>query len=207
MALTIIDYGMGNVGSIQNMLKKVGCTSIISSNAEIISKAEKLILPGVGAFDKAMQNLNDLGLIDVIDNRVKNDKIPILGICLGMQLLAKSSEEGLKKGLGWIDAEVKKFNFESTTENDLKIPHMGWNSLFIKSDSLLFKDLPKEHRFYFVHSYHVVCQSNGIEASSTHYGYDFISSVCSENIMGVQFHPEKSHKFGYLILKNFVENF
>lgn len=202
--IVIINYGMGNLGSIQNMLKYIGIESIISSNVTDIENADKLVLSGVGAFDSGMRNISDLGFISVLNNKVLNDKTPILGICLGMQLFAKSSEEGKLSGLGWIDADTIKFNFDNEF-GKLKIPHMGWNLVNVQRDSVLFKDMLEESRFYFVHSYHLDCKEEEETVSTTNYGYDFPSAIEKENIFGVQFHPEKSHKFGMRILKNFIE--
>lgn len=200
--IVIIDYGMGNLGSIQNMLKKIGAKAIISSKIADIEKADKLILPGVGAFDNGMTNLDKLGLISILNEIIFNKKIPLLGICLGMQLLTKRSEEGILSGLGWLDAEVVRFKFDSLTCS-LKIPHMGWNTVELVKDSHLFNGLYPS-RFYFVHSYHVVCNDRLDVLAETCYGYNFVSAVQKDNILGVQFHPEKSHKFGMELFKNFA---
>jgi glutamine amidotransferase len=204
--LVIIDYGMGNTGSIVNMLKKIGVDATLSAEYDKIQKAHKLILPGVGAFDKAMTNLQTLGIIPLLNRKVIEQKTPILGICLGLQLLAKRSEEGQLPGLGWIDAEVKKFRFKMD-QSYLKIPHMDWDLIKIKKESLLLRDLGKNARFYFVHSYHMVCNDSEDELTETLYGYNFTSSIQKNNILGVQFHPEKSHKFGLKLLTNFVRYF
>ena len=201
--IVIIDYGMGNVGSILNMLKSIHTEAIISSKISEIRKAEKIILPGVGAFDYAVKNLNKLGMIEPLNEVVIDKKIPILGICLGMQLLTKKSEEGTLKGLGWIDAETIRFRFDKNSS--LKVPHMGWNEVQITQTNPLFKDMYPDPRFYFVHSYYVKCNNDKNIMTTTKYGSDFTSSLVKENILGVQFHPEKSHKFGKLLLKNFVE--
>lgn len=204
--IVIVDYGMGNLGSIKNMLKKIGRESIISNKPADINRAEKLILPGVGAFGSGMKNLETMGLIDLLSERVLKQETPVLGICLGMQLLAGKSEEAPVPGLGWIDAEIKRFKFNST-QSKLKIPHMGWNTIEIKKESDLIKDLYTENRFYFVHSYHMVSTKKEIILAETHYGYNFISCVVDRNIMGVQFHPEKSHRFGMTLLSNFARLF
>jgi len=203
--IAIINYGLGNVGSIQNMLKKIGYADVIvSKNEDEINTAEKLILPGVGAFDNGMDKINESGLLPVLNENVLVRKKPVLGICLGMQLLTKGSEEGKRKGLGWINAETVKFSFGSENA-ELKIPHMGWN--FVKNIRLhsLTKDLDETYRFYFVHSYYVSCKNESDILMKCHYGVDFTCAVQKDNIMGVQFHPEKSHKFGMRLLKNFVE--
>jgi glutamine amidotransferase len=200
-SITIIDYGMGNLGSIQNMLKKIGVVSVITSDPEIIKESEKLILPGVGSFDQAMFNLNQLGLITIIQNKAASGT-PILGICLGMQLLANSSEEGELQGLGLVPGKVIKFHLPAT----YKIPHMGWNLVDCKSLHPLYEgfEILEEVRFYFVHSYHFVCVDEHDVSGTTNYGSNFISSVQKGNVYGVQFHPEKSHQFGQLLLKNFA---
>jgi glutamine amidotransferase len=203
--IVIIDYGMGNLGSIQNMLKKIGAQAVISSDIQAVERADKLILPGVGAFDTGMKQLEELGLIDVLNDKVLNRKTPTLGVCLGMQLLMQGSEEGVRPGLGWIDGETIRFRFDPKRTN-LKIPHMGWNTVAIIRDGALFKGLDQEEaRFYFVHSYHVVCNREEDILARSFYGYDFASAVQRGNIMGTQFHPEKSHKFGMKIYENFVE--
>ncbi|WKZ19219.1 MAG: imidazole glycerol phosphate synthase subunit HisH [Candidatus Jettenia sp. CY-1] len=200
--IVLINYGMGNNGSILNMLKKIGIDAIISSHVDDIKKAHKLILPGVGAFDNGMKNLNNLDLTPILHEKVMRDKTPILGICLGMQLLTQKSEEGSLPGLGWIDAQTIKFN-----HSELKIPHMGWNTITVYKQSALFREIYQEPKFYFVHSYHVMCSNENDILTKTFYGYEFVSSIQQENIIGVQFHPEKSHKYGMKLLKNFVENF
>ena len=200
--IVIVDYGMGNLGSIANMIKKVGYKSIITSDLKELKKATKLILPGVGSFDNGMRNLKELGMIEVLNQKVLIEKTPVLGICLGMQLMTKSSEEGKLSGLGWIDAETKKF-----VSDTLKIPHMGWNIIKHQKNSQLFDEIEREKRFYFVHSYCVSCNQEADILTNTNYIQDFVSSFEKENIVGVQFHPEKSHKFGMNLIKNFVENF
>jgi glutamine amidotransferase len=202
--IVIVDYGMGNLGSILNMLKKIGVSARVSSDAHEIEAAEKLILPGVGAFDTGMLRLRELGLLDILDSKALVHKTPVLGVCLGMQLLAKESEEGLLPGLGWIDGKVIRFRFDPMQSN-FKIPHMGWNSVTIHREGSLFKGMDQDVRFYFVHSYHVVCNDEQDVLATTDHGYGFVSAVQRENIMGAQFHPEKSHKFGMKLLKNFVE--
>jgi glutamine amidotransferase len=202
--IVIVDYGMGNLGSIANMLKKVGAEAVISSEAAAIERADKLILPGVGAYDNGMKNLAERGLIPLLNAKVLQDKTPILGLCLGMQLFARRSEEGQLPGLGWLDAETVRFKLDAA-HTHLKIPHMGWNTLRICQSHPIFADADEEPRFYFVHSYHVVCAGPQIVLAQTHYGYDFASAVVKDNVVGVQFHPEKSHKFGMKLLRNFAE--
>lgn len=202
--ITIIDYNMGNIASIQNMLKKIGEDSIVTSNPKDIEVAEKLILPGVGAFDYGMRSLHELNLVESIKKRVLNDGIPILGICLGMQLMTASSEEGILPGLGLFDAKTLKF-VKTEEYPDLKIPHMGWNYVDKTKDSNLFQALDEETRFYFVHSYYVKCNDPSDVLATAEYGDRFACSIGKKNIYGVQFHPEKSHKFGMKLLKNYVE--
>lgn len=203
--ITIVDYKTGNLGSIQNILKKIGESSVISSDASIISNATKIILPGVGSFDTGMENLISLDLIEVLNRKALKEKIPILGICLGMQLLSEKSEEGIFPGLGWIKGDVRKFNFSDTTE--YKVPHMGWNFVISRKESRLLDDMYDDPRFYFVHSYYFKPTNSKDILTSTEYETVFASAVESENIIGVQFHPEKSHKFGLKLLRNFVEKY
>nr|WP_320017314.1 imidazole glycerol phosphate synthase subunit HisH [uncultured Desulfobacter sp.] len=197
---------MGNTGSIINMIRRVGGDAIISADDQDISTAAALILPGVGAFDNGMEKLRASGLLPVIEKRIFDDKIPILGICLGMQLLFESSEEGAFEGLGWIPGQVKRFNFSDTSQAGLKIPHMGWNEIQPANNHLLFAGLESEARFYFVHSYHIVCDVDKYSIAKAVYGYAFTCAVQNDNIYGVQFHPEKSHRFGMGLFKNFLEN-
>jgi glutamine amidotransferase len=201
--ITIIDYKTGNLGSIQNILKRIGEESVVTSDAEVIAKASKIILPGVGAFDTGMKNLTDLGLTDILNKKVLIEKIPVLGICLGMQLMSKGSEEGSFPGLGWIDSTTLRFRFQNTTE--YKIPHMGWNFIKQYKTSRLFDSMFADPRFYFVHSYYFSAANPEDIVTSTTYEIEFTSSFERGNIMGVQFHPEKSHKFGMKLLKNFVD--
>lgn len=202
--IVIINCGLGNLGSIVNMLRKIGEEAIVSSNISDIKNADKLILPGVGTFDNGIKNIDKLQLRSILDDKVIKDKTPILGICLGMQLMTKKSEEGKLSGLGWIDATTIKFTFNKNS-SDLKIPHMGWNNVVIQKQSCLTADLPENARFYFVHSYHLRCNDQQDILTQTHYGYNFPSMIQKENIFGTQFHPEKSHKFGMKLLKNFIE--
>jgi glutamine amidotransferase len=201
--IVIIDYGMGNTGSLQNMIRKAGGASEISSDLSKIARATKLILPGVGSFDNGMKKLKDTGIADVLNKRVLEEKIPILCICLGIQLITRSSEEGTLPGFGWIQAETVRFKFSPNL--NLRIPHMGWNTVVQKKESPLLRGLKEESRFYFVHSYHVNCASEEDVLTTTIYGFEFVSSIQHENIFATQFHPEKSHKFGLNLIKNFVE--
>jgi glutamine amidotransferase len=204
--LVIVDYGVGNLASIKNMLKKVGCDALISSNRSEILSADKLILPGVGAFDTCASKLKESGLLSVLNKKALEEKIPLLGICVGCQLLMEKSEEGKEQGLGWIKGEVKKFDQQQMTD-DLKIPHMGWTDVELNKPSLLFKNMYEEPRFYFVHSYYPAPINSDDVLMYADHGYKFAAAVEHENIMGVQFHPEKSHKFGMKLLENFVSNY
>lgn len=205
--LTIIDYKAGNVRSIQNMLKKIGTKSIISDKIEDIENADKLILPGVGSFDYGMEQLEKSGLISVLNKKVLEDKTQILGICLGVQLFTKGSAEGNRKGLGWIDAQTIPFDKTRLPEN-CKIPHMGWAEINYNENCKLFQNMHElPPRFYFVHSYHLQTENKNNIIATTTYGYEFVVGLKKDNIIGVQFHPEKSHKFGMQVLRNFVEKF
>lgn len=198
----IIDYGAGNIGSILNMFKKVGYKAFIIKSLEDFDKATKLILPGVGSFDYGMNNLEKLGLIEKLKYEVNINKKPILGICLGMQLMTNFSEEGTKNGLGFINATTKKF---LPLEKNQKVPHMGWNYVDIKKNTLLSKTLFEKNKFYFVHSYYVECLDENDIFFQTTYINNFVSGFTKDNIYGVQFHPEKSHKYGMQLFKNFGE--
>jgi imidazole glycerol-phosphate synthase subunit HisH len=203
--LVIVDYGVGNLGSIYNMLRRIGVLAKVSSNPDDISAADKLILPGVGAFDYGIGQLRQKGLFDVLNKRIITDGIPILGICLGMQLFAEQSEEGTASGLGWLPAKVIRFRSEEL--GGLKVPHMGWADARVIRPCALFSDMDSDQRFYFVHSYHMVCSdSRHVKCHATH-GYEFPAVIQAENVVGVQFHPEKSHRFGMTLLKNFVESY
>ena len=202
--ITIIDYNTGNLGSIKNMLKRIGINSQISNNISTIEKADKLILPGVGHFDYGMQQLQQSGLIPVLNKKVLEDKTPILGICLGVQLLTEISEEGIEKGLGWIKGKAVAFD-KSKLESNQKVPHMGWTNIFDYKKSKLFEKMFDKPRFYFVHSYHLALDNKDDCLVTANYGYEFAAGIEHENILGVQFHPEKSHKFGMKILENFCK--
>ncbi len=201
--IAVIDYGMGNVGSIINIFRKIGVVSILTNDVEQIGKADKLILPGVGAFDNGMNNLQESGLADAIKKHAIENQKPLLGICLGMQLLGRSSEEGKESGLSLIPFDNKRFKFDNNTE--LKIPHMGWDiaERTVEEDTLVAGLAPSQ-RYYFVHSYHAVCDSEENVLMRCEYGYSFAAAVKRGNIYGVQFHPEKSHKFGMALLENFA---
>ncbi len=200
--ITVVNYGLGNIGSIVNIFKKIGVVVQVTSNAEEIEQATKLVLPGVGHFDAGMRNIEQLHLRDVLEKKVLVDKTPILGICLGMQLLTNGSEEGNLPGLGWIDADTLRFEFGSRT--DYKIPHMGWNSVEVSKRCALTQGFNDEFRFYFIHTYHVSVRNDEDSMLTTTYGVRYDSGIHRDNIYGVQFHPEKSHKFGMKLLSNFA---
>lgn len=204
-SIVVIDYGMGNIGSIVNMIKFVGAKSIITSDKKIIEKATKIILPGVGHFDRAMQNIQQLDLQEVITYKAIDEKIPFLGICLGMQLMCNRSGEGNLDGLKLVDAEVLHFDFSE--DSQLKIPHMGWNTVVKNKEVPIMADMEENARFYFVHSYYVKCNRAEDTLTYSTYGMKFTSAFASDNVVGVQFHPEKSHKFGVKLFKNFIEKY
>jgi glutamine amidotransferase len=202
--VAVIDYGMGNIGSICKMLRHVGAEPVVSSEPGQLRTADKLILPGVGHFDRAMENLAAAGLVDELKELVQVEGKPMLGICLGMQLLCCSSEEGTQAGLGFVDASVRRFEFPR--ERRLKVPHMGWSHLDIARPSPLLAGLDTESRFYFVHSYFVDCGDSSDVLARSSYGNAFVSAFERGNVRGVQFHPEKSHRFGIRLFQNFVSD-
>ncbi len=199
--ITIIDYGMGNLRSVEKIFHRLNIPVQLSADHDEILKAEKLVLPGVGHFSHGMKQLETTGLKKVLTKKVIDDKTPILGICLGMQLMTKHSEEGDQEGLGWVDANTCKFNFETT---HLKIPHMGWNTVSVKKHTILSEGIDQENLFYFVHSYFVKCNKEENVLFETNYGTTFTSGFEKDNIIGVQFHPEKSHQSGMRLIQNFL---
>lgn len=201
--IAIVDYRVGNVGSIANMIVRVGGKALVTSDSAELRRADKLILPGVGHFDRGMMSLEEMGLIPTLNDLVLNCRVPVLGICLGMQLMCRSSEEGQASGLSWLDASVHKF--DTTRYPSLKVPHMGWNTVSPARESYLLDMKPPEpQRFYFVHSYHVECHQQEDVLATTSYGHAFCSVFMHENIIGVQFHPEKSHAFGMELFRRFL---
>ena len=204
--ITIVDYNTGNLGSIKNMLSYLGIESKITNKKEDIERAEKLILPGVGHFDYGMQQLQKINLISTLNKKVLEEKIPILGICLGVQLFMQMSEEGVKSGLGWIQGKSVLFNKSNFTSSQ-KLPNMGWAEVTNCNESKLLNNMPSEPRFYFAHSYHLELENKNDCVLTSKYGYEFAAAIEHENILGVQFHPEKSHKYGMKLLENFVKLF
>jgi len=202
--IVIIDYGLGNLGSIKNMLRKIGFTSEISSDHEKISEASKIILPGVGAFDTGMSRLNDLGIINLLNKKAFDEQIPVLGICLGAQLMCKGSEEGQLDGLGWFDADVLAFSGKFGEGKSFPVPNMGWIDVTVQKESLLTTNLPTDPRYYFVHSFFISANNDDNILMTAKYGFSYTAALQRENIFGVQFHPEKSHKYGFQLLKNFA---
>lgn len=201
--IVIVDYQMGNLHSVKKKLMRMQVNPIITSDLNVLKTADKLILPGVGHFKNAMQNLQNLQLLDTLNELVLIKKKPILGICLGMQLFAKHSEEGNVAGLGWIDADVVRFSVRDTLK--YKVPHTGWNQISIKKNSALLQNIPDLSEFYFVHSYHFTMKNPDDILTETDYEYRFTSALEHENIFGVQYHPEKSHDVGNTLFSNFVK--
>ena len=199
--IVVVDYGVGNISSVLNMLKKIGAEATVSKSVDDIVSADKFLLPGVGAFDAGMEKLTATGLIPILEEQVMSHKKPVLGICLGAQMLGRSSEEGSAPGLGWIDMEVKRFEPKPLR----KIPHMGWNFVSKCKDHPMLEELDELSRFYFVHSYYMQPQNKEDILLTTNYEQVFVSAVARENIIGVQFHPEKSHKYGMQLLHNFAK--
>jgi len=204
--IAIIDYGVGNLGSVHNMFRRLGVKADIVCDPGTIAKADKLILPGVGAFDNGISNLQHSGLWEVLNKKVKVDNVPILGICLGMQLMSLGSEEGVLSGLGWIEARFRKFPSQTLSGKKLRIPNIGWNYIHIEKEDPLCKGLPSESRFYFVHSYYAeLVHAEDALMACNYEDFNYICAYRKGNVWGVQFHPEKSHAFGMKLLKNFAE--
>ena len=204
--VVVVDYGLGNLRSVLKALIRLKAKARISTSAKDIRQADKLILPGVGQFASGMQRLHELGYINLLNEQVLEKQVPILGICLGLQLFARHSEEGDVDGLGWIDAQVLKFNVPATGDR-LRVPHMGWNTVVPQRENDLFTNLSSEDSYYFVHSYHLRCDDPADVLGKTTYGSCFDVAVQRENIVGTQFHPEKSHNAGLTLLNNFLRNF
>jgi imidazole glycerol-phosphate synthase subunit HisH len=200
--VAIVDYGMGNLHSVKRKLDRVGVHPQLTADPDELLRADKLVLPGVGHFGKAMEHLYTLGLVPALHEAVVERKTPILGICLGMQLFARHSEEGDAEGLGWIDAHVRRFAIDDTRR--FKVPHMGWNGIRVARSSPMLEGVTAQTEFYFVHAYHVVCRDSEDVLCDTDYAYPFTSVVQRGNLYGVQFHPEKSHEAGEVLLRNFL---
>jgi glutamine amidotransferase len=201
--ILILDYGMGNIFSVQKKIKALGLNPIISNSEEDILNADKIIFPGVGHFSNAIENLKKLNVIQSLNEKVLGKKTPVLGICLGMQLMAQNSEEGNLNGLGWFDATVKKFNIQDKL--NFKVPQMGWNTISINKKSDLMIGIPDQSELYFIHSFYIECSVEKDILTKTVYESEFVSAIQKDNIFGVQYHPEKSHEIGEKMLKNFIE--
>lgn len=199
--IAVVNCGTGNVGSVLNMLKKLGLSAVLASKPEQVLAADRLILPGVGAFDTGIARLRQSGLLPAIEEKVRRRAAPVLGICLGLQILTRGSEEGHAPGLGWVDGETVRFR---TQDLSLKVPHMGWNTIKVCGSNPLLAVGNDPPRFYFVHSYHLRCDSPGNVVAIAHHGYDFPAVVVRDNVAGTQFHPEKSHRFGMDLLRRFA---
>lgn len=202
MTVAIIDHGMGNLGSVQNMLRRLGATSVRTTDPAEIEAADRIVLAGIGGFDGAMERLEQLGMVEVLTDQVMRRGKLVLGVCLGMQLMGNRSEEGRMGGLGWLDADVTRFAFPP--EQRLPVPHMGWEVVDTVRSSPLFDGGPAEPRFYFSHAYHVVCNDPADVAATATYGAPFVAAVHRGNVLGTQFHPEKSHVFGMDVYRRFL---
>lgn len=202
--IAIIDYGLGNVLAFANLYKRINVPATVARTPDQLRVADRLILPGVGAFDHAMERLEASGMRPALEEAVRVRGVPVLGICVGMQILAPSSEEGTRPGLGWIEGGVKRFD-PATLHQRTRLPHMGWNDVKPVGAEGLFRGLELDSRFYFLHSYYFLCAHRANVLAETDYGVTFASAVSAGNVYGVQFHPEKSHQFGTQLLKNFSE--
>jgi glutamine amidotransferase len=200
--ITIVDYGMGNLHSVRRKLERVGARAIITADPDLVAKADKLVLPGVGHFGQAMDNLRRLHLVDALHEASRVRQAPTLGICLGMELFGRWSEEGDVEGLGWVEADVVHFRVADPVRH--KVPHTGWNGVTVRKDCALLRDLSARAEFYFVHSYYLACDREDLVLCETEYDCLFTSAIACGNLFGVQFHPEKSHDTGELLLRNFA---
>jgi imidazole glycerol-phosphate synthase subunit HisH len=203
--VVIVNSGVGNVRSVANMLKRVGVAAVISDDPETIEQANSIILPGVGAFDAAMHRFRTSGIKEVLDRKVAAGSTPVLGICLGMQLMGDKSEEGIEPGFGWINGELKRFKSSLDPENPVRVPHMGWNIVTPSATDPLYRNMGAQPRFYFDHSYYFVPKDPGSLSARCTHGVEFASGIRRGLLFGVQFHPEKSHRFGFQLLRNFAE--
>ncbi len=202
--ISIIDYGLGNIGAFLNMYKRMNVPAKAVRTADELADAKRIVLPGVGAFDHAMELLDVSGMRPLLEQKVTGDKVPVVGICVGMQILADTSEEGQGRGLGWVPGTVRHFR-SMPTPDDLPLPHMGWNDVTPANDGGLFKGLEQDARFYFLHSFYYEPANTADGAATATYGSPFACAIRRDNVWGVQFHPEKSHHFGAMLLKNFAE--
>jgi glutamine amidotransferase len=200
--IAIADYGMGNLGSIRNMFRKVGAAAEVTSDPAVLARAERVVLPGVGAFDHGMRSLEERGLLEVLNRKALQERVPVLGVCLGMQLMTERSAEGTLPGLGWIEGETVAF--DRSAQPRLHRMHMGWNTLDTQQPHPLLDALGDDPRFYFVHAYHVACRHQRNVLATTTYAYPFTSAVVDGNVVGLQFHPEKSHRFGMAVFRAFA---
>ena len=203
MRLVVVNSGIGNLGAIPNMLRRIGVDAVVTDDPATIEGADKLILPGVGSFDAAARRLDELDLVPILNRKVLEQRTPVLGLCLGMQLLGEGSQEGELPGLGWIGGRVVRFRFDGS-DPGLRVPHMGWNFVRPAAPTRLLDGLGDHPRFYFAHSYHFVCADATDAVGVTEYGVEFPSVIARGNVYGAQFHPEKSHRFGLRFLENFV---
>ena len=198
----IVDYGLGNIQAFLNIYKKLNVEARIVSNTNDLKSADRFVLPGVGAFDWAMAKFNESGMKEGLTTLVMKEGLPILGVCVGMQMMSRRSDEGVLNGLGWVDAEVKSIKNRNSMQK-IDVPHMGWNNISVEKQHKIFNDIKDDARFYFLHSYYFHENIEGLVLASTVYGNSFTSCMNSDSIFGVQFHPEKSHKWGVQLLKNF----
>jgi imidazole glycerol-phosphate synthase subunit HisH len=199
--LAIVNYGIGNLTSILNMFKRIGADAVLTSDKAAIADAGKILIPGVGSFDSCIQAFNKSGLRDTVEQKAMVEKIPVLGICVGAQMMTRGSEEGSEPGLGWVNADTIRFQLQA--QPSLKVPNMGWNDLQVEQHCILWNHLPAAPRFYFAHSYHFKFDTADFVTASTTYGYKYPVAFQNQNIYGTQFHPEKSHKYGMKVLENF----
>lgn len=201
--ITIVDYGLGNISAFANVYRRLDRPVLVAQNADQLDDADRIVLPGVGSFDHAMERLEESGMRSKLDEMVLGRKVPVLGVCVGMQMMGISSEEGELGGLGWIDGVVRRLGF-GLQRNDMVLPHMGWNDVLAERGSGLFDGLDQEARFYFLHTFAFYCNNDSDIAARADYGEDFVCAISHGNIHGVQFHPEKSHHFGVRLLENFA---
>lgn len=201
--IVIVDYGLGNIGAFLNMYKRMNIPARSARTPTELEEGSHILLPGVGAFDHALDLLDESGMRPVLERRVREEHVPVMGVCVGMQILADTSDEGTRAGLGWISGRVR--SFASTFPAGMPLPHMGWNDVIPVGDRRLFTGLEDEARFYFLHSFYFECGNEADRAATTDYGGDFASAVHRDNVWGMQFHPEKSHHFGAAVLRNFAE--